>query len=87
MQESGVPGFDISNWFAYLAPAGTQAEVVAKLHGEITRALKLPDVREKLAAVGAEVAASSTDELTQFIRSESDKYAKLVKASGAKGTD
>jgi len=87
MQEAGVPGFDISNWFAYFVPAGTPPDIIAKLNAEVTRALKLPDVREKLASVGADVVASSPEELARFVRSESDKFAQLIKASGAKGTD
>jgi tripartite-type tricarboxylate transporter receptor subunit TctC len=87
MQEAGVPGFDISNWFAYFVPAGTPPEVIAKLNAELVRGLKLPDVVEKLAGVGAEVVGSSADELAQFVRSESEKFARLIKASGAKGTD
>jgi tripartite-type tricarboxylate transporter receptor subunit TctC len=87
MQEAGVPGFDISNWFAYFVPAGTPAEVIAKLNAELVRALKMPDVVEKLAGVGAEVVGSSADELAQFVHSESEKFARLIKASGAKGTD
>ncbi|HYC44720.1 MAG TPA: tripartite tricarboxylate transporter substrate binding protein [Burkholderiales bacterium] len=87
MQESGVPGFDIANWFAYFVPAGTPADVIAKLNAEANRALKLPDVREKLAAVGAEVVGTSPQELQKFVQSESEKFAKLVKASGAKATD
>jgi tripartite-type tricarboxylate transporter receptor subunit TctC len=87
MQESGMPGFDISNWFAYFVPAGTPPEVIAKLNAEVNRALKLQDVREKLANVGAEVVGTSPQELQKFVQAESEKYARVIKASGAKGTD
>ena len=87
MQESGVPGFDISNWFGYFVPAGTPTDVVDRLNAEITRALKLPEVREKLANVGAEVVGNSPQELATFWRAESDKFARLIKASGAKASD
>jgi tripartite-type tricarboxylate transporter receptor subunit TctC len=87
MQESGMPGFDISNWFAYFVPAGTPAEAITKLNAEINRALKLQDVREKLASVGAEVVGTSPQELEKFVQVESDKFAQLIKASGAKATD
>lgn len=87
MQEGGVPGFDISNWFGYFVPAGTPAQVIEKLHAEVNRALKLQGVREKLANVGAEVVGTSPQELMKFWKSESDKFAQLIKASGAKGTD
>ena len=87
MEEAGVPGFDISNWFAYFAPAGTPADVIAKLSAEINRSLKLQDVIEKLATVGAEPVGTSPEELGRFLRVESAKFANLIKASGAKGTD
>jgi tripartite-type tricarboxylate transporter receptor subunit TctC len=87
MREAGVAGFDISNWFAYFVPVGTSGDVIAKLNAELVRALKTPDVVEKLAGVGAEVAGSSADELERFVRTESDKFARLIKASGAKATD
>ncbi len=82
-----MPGFDISNWFAYFVPAGTPPEVIAKLNAEVNRALKLQDVREKLANVGAEVVGTSPQELQKFVQAESEKYARVIKASGAKGTD
>jgi tripartite-type tricarboxylate transporter receptor subunit TctC len=87
MGESGVPGFDVSNWFAYFVPAGTPAAVIERLNTEINRALKLPDVREKLAFVGAEAVGTTPQELAKFVRSESQKFAELIKVSGAKGTD
>jgi len=87
MVEAGVPGFDISNWFAYFVPAGTPAEIVTRLNTEIVRGLGFPDVKEKLASVGAETVGTTPEELATFVRSETDKFAKLIKASGAKGTD
>lgn len=87
MQEGGVAGFDISNWFGYFVPAGTPSDVIEKLNIEVNRALRLQDVKEKLANVGAEVVAGSPQELMQFWKAESDKFAQLIKASGAKGTD
>lgn len=87
MEEAGVPGFDISNWFAYFVPAGTPTGVIAKLSAEINRSLKLQDVSEKLAGAGAEAVGSSPEELAKFLRVESAKFANLIKVSGAKGTD
>ena len=87
MMEGGVPGFDISNWFAYFVPAGTPSDVISRLNAEINRGLKLPDVREKLGNVGAEAVGTSSDELARFVRVESEKFARLIKASGAKATD
>ncbi len=87
MAEAGVAGFDISNWFAYFVPAGTAPDIIAKLNAEIVRGAGLPDVRARLADVGAEAAGTTPEELARFVRAESDKFARLIKLSGAKGTD
>lgn len=87
MAESGVPGFDISNWFAYFVPSGTPAPVVERLNAEINRGLKHPDVRERLSSVGAEAVGSTPQDLAKFVRAESEKFARLIKLSGAKATD
>ncbi|MDH4181274.1 MAG: tripartite tricarboxylate transporter substrate binding protein [Betaproteobacteria bacterium] len=84
MAEAGMPGFDISTWFGLLAPAGTPPEVVAKWNAELVRALNSPDVREKMLAQGAEPAPTTPAEFAAFIAMERDKYARIVKASGAK---
>lgn len=87
MTEAGVPGFDISNWFAYFVPAGTAPEVISRLNAEVNRGLKFQDVKEKLANVGAETVGTTPGELAKFVRDETEKFARLVKLSGAKGTD
>jgi len=84
MEEAGVPRFDISNWFAYFVPAATPREVIGRLSDEINRALKQQDVREKLAAAGADALGTSPGELGSFMRAESMKFAELIKLSGAK---
>ncbi|MFL6564088.1 MAG: Bug family tripartite tricarboxylate transporter substrate binding protein [Burkholderiales bacterium] len=84
MEEAGVPRFDISNWFAYFVPAGTPGDVIGRLNGEIVRALKQQDVREKLAAAGADALGSSPEELASFMRAEGAKFAELIKVSGAR---
>ena len=87
MDEAGVPGFDISNWFAYFVPANTPAEVIGRLNVEVNRGLAQADVKEKLANVGAQSVGTSPAELTTFVRAESEKFEKLIKLSGARGTD
>ena len=87
MIEAGVPGFVISNWLAYFVPAGTPPLIVARLNSEIVRALRLPDVKARLADVGAEVVGSTAEELGEFVRAESTKFAWLIRQSGARGTD
>jgi tripartite-type tricarboxylate transporter receptor subunit TctC len=87
MAEAGVPDFIFTNWFAYFVPSGTPASVIERLNAEINRALQLADVKARLAAVGAETVGTTPGELGKFVREESEKFAKLIKLSGAKGTD
>jgi len=84
MAEAGIPGFDISTWYGLLAPAGTPKEVIAKWNAEVTRILNTPDVRERLAAQGAEAAPTTPEQFAAFIAREIPKYARIVKVSGAK---
>jgi tripartite-type tricarboxylate transporter receptor subunit TctC len=87
MAEAGVPDFVFTNWFAYWVPAGTPAAVIRTLNAEINRALKLDDVKARLITVGLETLGTTPEELGRFVREESEKFAKLIKISGAKGTD
>ena len=82
--ESGLPGFDINTWFGIFVPAGTPRDVVDRLHAEFTRALALPDIRERLVNLGAEPVGNRPEEFAAYIRSEGEKYARVIKASGAK---
>ena len=84
MAEAGLPGFDITTWFGLLAPAGTPIDVIAKWNAEVTKILNAPDMRERLTAQGAEPAPMTPDQFAAFIQSEIPKYARIVKASGAK---
>lgn len=80
--ESGLPGYESSTWFAIVAPAGTPRDIVARLNGGIVRAVQLPDVREKLRALGAEPFTSTPEQLSEFLRAEVARIAKVVKAAG-----
>jgi tripartite-type tricarboxylate transporter receptor subunit TctC len=79
-----LQGFDIDTWFGVLAPAGIPAEALARLNGELVRALGRSDIRERLAGFAAEPGGNSPAEFGEFIRREKIKYAKIVKASGAR---
>ena len=79
-----VPGFEATTWFAVFAPAGTPAEAVNRINVELQRVFKLPEVADKLKALGLEPAISTPDELARFQASEITKWAKVVKESGAK---
>lgn len=82
--ESGYPAFEASTWFGLLAPAGTPRNIVAKLHTDVARILRMPDVTEKLAAQGVEPVGSTPEEFANHIRAEMIKWDKVVKASGAR---
>jgi tripartite-type tricarboxylate transporter receptor subunit TctC len=82
--EAGLPGYDSTQWYGVLAPAGTQPQIVARLHGEIVRALRDPEVGKRLAADGADAVGSSPEEFAAFIKSESEKWAKVAAAAGIK---
>lgn len=82
--ESGLAGFDISTWFGVFTPAGTPRAVVDRLHSEFTRALAAPDVREKMQNLGAEPVGNTPQEFAAYIRAEAEKYARVIRASGAK---
>lgn len=78
-----LPGFEATSWFAIFAPAGTPKEVVAKLNQEVQRVFKLPEVQDKLKALGLDPWPSTPEELAKFQAAEIAKWAKVVKESGA----
>ena len=83
--ESGVPGFSTLQWFGALAPAGTPAPIIARLHAEFLKAAQDPGVVEKLAAISLEVRTSATPEdLTRFMKEDMPKWPPIVKAAGVK---
>jgi tripartite-type tricarboxylate transporter receptor subunit TctC len=84
ISESGLRGFDISTWFGVLAPGGTPPDIVARLNTEIVRILHTPDMQDRLAALGAEAVGNRPDEFAAFIKAEIAKYARVIRASGAK---
>lgn len=81
--ESGVPGFAIDNWYSFVAPAGVPRLILAKLHSEINRILALPDLKERFQSLGiVPFPSASPEEFRIYLVSETEKYAKLVKAAG-----
>ena len=82
--ESGLPGFEAMSWFGLYAPAGVPKDIVSKVNTEVVRILHLADVKEKLAQQGAEPGAMSAAEFDAFLRTETVKWAKAVKDSGAR---
>jgi tripartite-type tricarboxylate transporter receptor subunit TctC len=82
--ESGLPKFETSSWHGMLAPAGTSPAIVAKLHAEFVKAITQPDVKERLNAQGLDVVASTPEQFDAHIRSETAKYARVIKQLGLK---
>jgi tripartite-type tricarboxylate transporter receptor subunit TctC len=81
--ESGLPGYEAIAWNGMLVPAGTPAEVVGKLNAELRKALDAPDVKDRFSAQGFGAAWNTREAFAKFIQSELDKWAKVVKVSGA----
>jgi tripartite-type tricarboxylate transporter receptor subunit TctC len=84
MSEAGVPGFVVESWYGLLAPAGTPAPVVARLHKEVLAVLAKPEVRETFAKQGADIVTATPGEFAAQIRSEKARWAEVIKASGAR---
>ncbi len=82
--EVGISGMEISNWFGLLAPAGTPAEVITRIHREVNIAIKSPDLVERLLRVGAEPAGGTPEQLRDTIRSEFDNWKDLIARVGIK---
>ena len=82
--ESGLPGFDANNWYGLLAPAGTSRPIIMRLNAEVTKVLAMPDVKDFLFNQGLDPAPGTPEEFGAYIKSEIIKWAKVVKASGAK---
>ena len=82
--ESGIPGYEASNWFGIVAPAKTPPTIIAKLNQDLVRVLGQPDVREKMLTQGMEPVSRAPEAFSKYVDSEIAKWAKVVKASGAK---
>jgi tripartite-type tricarboxylate transporter receptor subunit TctC len=82
--ESGYPGFQVDNMYGVLAPAGTPPEAVKKLHDDIVKVLRQPDIKTALAAASIDIVANTPEEFARYIESEYTKWARVVKASGAR---
>jgi len=83
--ESGVPGFQVTAWYGVSVPAKTSRAIVDKLNSEFVRAVKAPDLRDRLVAAGADPAGNTPEEYAAFVQSEITKWDKVIKAAGIKG--
>jgi tripartite-type tricarboxylate transporter receptor subunit TctC len=84
MIEAGVPGYEHLLWNAVFSPAGTPKDVIARFDAELSKAVNAPDVRERFTAIGVEPASKNAAEMTRYLKSEADKYGKIVRAIGLK---
>jgi tripartite-type tricarboxylate transporter receptor subunit TctC len=82
--ESGLPGFEIGVWYAFAVHSGTPKPVVQKLNEELARALRSPQVAERLGQLGLSIVADTPEQFAKFVAAESEKMRKLVEASGAR---
>jgi len=82
VQEAGVPGFDVSVWYGVFAAAGTPQPIVQKLNAEFIRAMNVPEVKERVEALGYQVVGSTPAQLDAHVRSEITRWARVVKEAG-----
>ncbi|HZE10403.1 MAG TPA: tripartite tricarboxylate transporter substrate binding protein [Burkholderiales bacterium] len=85
VDESGVPGYEVSPWYGLLAPAGTPREIVARLAGEATSILRAAQMKEKLAAQGAEAAGGTPEQYAAVIRADAATWARVIESAGLRG--
>lgn len=82
--ESGLPGYEAVQWYGALVPVQVPKDIIARLHGEITRVLQMPDVKERFAGDGADPVGNTPEEFGRYIRDETVKWAKVARAAGIK---
>lgn len=82
--ESGVPGYEAVNWYGVLVPAGTSKDIINRLHADITKVLKAPDVQKRFATEGGDIVADTPEQFAAFIRKEIPKWTAVVKTAGVK---
>lgn len=84
ISESGVPGFEAVNWFGMFAPAKTPKTIINRVNAAVVKTVKTPELHAQFIALGADPVGSSVEEFAAFVRRDMEKYAKIVKVSGAK---
>jgi len=82
LSESGFPGFEVSGWFGWLAPAKTPRDVISRLNAEIVKVLNAPDIRERLLSQGTEPAGGPPEVFAALIRSEHSRWGRVIRESG-----
>jgi len=77
--ESGLPGYELTNWFGLALPTGTSRELTARVHADVSRVLQMNDVRQRLVDMGADVVNSDPQQFAAFLAAESAKWARVIK--------
>jgi tripartite-type tricarboxylate transporter receptor subunit TctC len=85
--EGGIDGYQFTNWYGALAPAGVPRDVLARLQGEIARILNTQEVRTRLAGEGAEVVASTPEQFSAFLKTETAKFERIIREARIRATD
>lgn len=84
MIEAGLPGYTATTWNGILTTGGTPREIIAKLNDALVRAMRTPEMKEALSKIGQDAAWSTPEEFAAFLREETDKWRKVIKATGLK---
>jgi tripartite-type tricarboxylate transporter receptor subunit TctC len=84
MAEAGVPGYEMSGWNGIFAVKGTPPEIVSRLHSELTKILHSAEVRQELAALGAELVGDAPEEFAAFLRAETARWGKIIQEKGTR---
>ena len=82
--ESGMPGFEATNWYGLFAPAGVPKEIVARINADVNRALQASEIRDKIVNTGGEPMGGGSDAFATFVRSEVGKWGKTIKDANIK---
>jgi tripartite-type tricarboxylate transporter receptor subunit TctC len=85
--ESGLPGYALTNWFGLLAPAATPKETVLKIHADVIRVLRDPEVKKRITDLGADVVGNSPEEFGAAMRAESTQWAEIIKAANIRAEE
>jgi tripartite-type tricarboxylate transporter receptor subunit TctC len=83
--EAGLPGYSVTAWFGLLAPAATPADIVNRIGAEIQKGFKTAQMQERFSALGADPVGNTPEQFAAFLKTEMEKWAKLVKTAGIRG--
>lgn len=84
LSEAGLAGFEVNSWYGLLAPTGTSREIINRINAEVARSLREPDARDRLTSIGAEPMGGTPEEFGDYIKAETAKWTKVIKAAGIK---